>query len=118
MLISDNNIEYNSDKELLRIIGAYIKHHRQNQNKTQAELSTEAGINRSTLSDTENGGTSNTKTLIQILRSLGRLSILEGFSHINTISPLALAEEQAKYKRSRVRHKKDTSSSTLPKSDW
>jgi len=118
MIITDTNIGTNSDKEILRMIGAYIKHHRQNQNKTQAELSTEAGINRSTLSDTENGGTSNTMTLIQILRSLGRLSVLESFADINTVSPLALAEEQAKYKRLRVRHKKNTPSSNLPKSDW
>ena len=109
--------ESKSDKVLLELIGNYVKWHRQNQNMTQAELATAAGINRSTLSELENGSRSNTMTLIRVLRSLGRLSALDSFEQIHTVSPLALAEEQAVYRR-RVRHKSDATEPFPPKSDW
>lgn len=106
-----------SDKAILEMIGTYVKWHRQNQNMTQAELATAAGINRSTLSELENGHRSNTITLIQVLRSLGRLSALDSFEETHTVSPLAIAEEQAVYRR-RVRHKADPTEPFPPKSDW
>jgi len=114
MDISD--ISNGSDKTILDTIGAYIKYHRQNQNMTQSELSEAADINRSTLSEIENGNRSNTITLIRLLRSLGKLEVLMGFTKTQKISPLALAEEQAIY-RKRVRHKKGEKPNT-PKSDW
>ncbi|KPP98374.1 MAG: Helix-turn-helix domain [Bacteroidetes bacterium HLUCCA01] len=39
-----------SDKALAEHIGAFVRHHRLEQNKTQNELATAAGISRSTLS--------------------------------------------------------------------
>ncbi len=90
-----------SDKSLLKYIGAFVKHHRLGQNKTQDQLSSEAGISRSTLSLLESGETVTVATLIQVLRMLNQLHVLSDFEVKETVSPLALAKLQ-KEKRQRA----------------
>ena len=114
MNITDKNIE-RSDNYILVKIGDFIKYHRKNQNKNQKTLAHEAGIHRTTLSDFENGKNSNIITLIQILRALDQLSVLDTFEIKETISPLALAKLRKK-ERQRIRNKKNPSKD--PKSDW
>jgi transcriptional regulator with XRE-family HTH domain len=96
-----------SDKYLMQHIGKFIKHHRMEQNKTQDALALAAGISRSTLSLLERGETVNLMSLIQVLRILDQLQVLDAFTVVKTISPLALLQE-AKSKRYRVRAKKTT----------
>ena len=103
-----------SDQALAAQIGAFVRHHRMEQNKTQDALSHEAGISRSTLSLLERGETVTVTTLIQVLRVLDQLSVLNAFEIRETISPLALIKLQ-KRKRQRARsksgkeeHKEDT----------
>ena len=60
-----------SDKALTAQIGAFIRHHRMEQNRTQEELAVAAGISRSTLSLLERGKTVTVMTLIQVLRVFG-----------------------------------------------
>jgi transcriptional regulator with XRE-family HTH domain len=93
-----------SDNALAKYIGAFVRHHRMEQNKTQDELATAAGISRSTLSLLERGETVTVTTLIQVLRVLDQLSVLNAFEVKETISPLALVKLQ-KEKRQRVRSK-------------
>ena len=93
-----------NDKALVEHIGAFVRHHRMEQNKTQDELATAAGISRSTLSLLERGKTVTVTTLIQVLRVLDQLSVLSAFDVRETISPLALAKLQ-KEKRQRARSK-------------
>ena len=81
-----------SDKALAEYIGIFVRHHRMEQNKTQSELSTAAGISRSTLSLLERGETVTVATLIQVLRVLDQLSVLGAFEVRDTLSPLALFE--------------------------
>lgn len=104
-----------SDQALTAHIGAFVKHHRLEQNKTQDALSHEAGISRSTLSLLERGKTVTLDTLIQVLRVLDKLHVMEAFDVQQPISPLALAKaEQAKRKRAR-----NTKTEEDPKkSDW
>ena len=103
-----------SDKALAEHIGAFVKHHRLEQNKTQDVLAHAAGISRSTLSLLERGETVTLATLIQVLRVLDQLHVMEAFVVQKTISPLALAKiEQGKRKRARGKKKNDTE-----KSDW
>jgi DNA-binding XRE family transcriptional regulator len=91
-----------SDQALAAHIGAFVKHHRLEHNKTQDALSHEAGISRSTLSLLERGETVTLSTLIQVLRVLDQLQVMEAFRVRQTISPLALAKlEQGKRKRAR-----------------
>ena len=89
-----------SDKALTEYIGAFIKYHRMEQNKTQDVLANAAGISRSTLSLLERGETVTVATLIQVLRVLDQLHVLEIFTIQELISPLALAKiEKNKRKR-------------------
>ena len=103
-----------SDKALAVHIGQYVKHHRLEQNKTQDTLAKMAGISRSTLSLLEKGEAVTLATLIQVLRVLNQLHIMEVFSIPKTISPLALARAE-KEKRQRARGKQQ---SDKLKRDW
>lgn len=91
-----------SDKALMDYIGTFVRHHRIEQNKTQDQLATDAGISRSTLSLLERGETVTVATLIQVLRVLNQLHVLSSFEVKQTLSPLALAKLQ-KAKRQRAR---------------
>ena len=93
-----------SDKALLEYIGAFVRHHRMEQMKTQQELAAAAGISRSTLSLLERVETGTVSTLIEVLQVFDQLSELNGFEVRETISPLALAKIQ-KEKRQRARSK-------------
>ena len=93
-------IKSNSDGAIIEAIGAFVKHHRLEQNKTQNQLAYEAGINRSTLIEFENGQRVSLTTFIQLLRALDLLYMLETFKVELQISPIQLAKlEQQKSKR-------------------
>lgn len=94
-----------SDKALAKHIGTFVRHHRLEQNRTQDELASEAGISRSTLSLLERGEAVTLATLIQVLRVLDKLHLMSAFSVNESISPLALAKLQ-KEKRQRARGRK------------
>lgn len=110
-----------SDLALAMRIGAFVKHYRIQQNKTQEELAHAAGISRSTLSLLERGDTINLATLIQVLRALDQLQVLEIFNIPAVISPLALAKKE-KEKRKRVRSapgpQKGKEQGTRSRSEW
>jgi transcriptional regulator with XRE-family HTH domain len=112
--MSYNKWDSMSDKSLAVHIGAFIKHHRMEQNKTQAVLSNAAGISRSTLSLLERGETVTLATLLQVLRVLDQLNVMEVFSVHQAISPLALAKLE-KNKRKRAGGKREESQE---KTDW
>ena len=98
--ISYKNWNSMSDNAIVQQIGAFVKHHRMEQNKTQAILANAAGISRSTLSLLERGETVTLATLIRVLRILDVLYILDAFVVHQTISPLLLAKiEKDKRKR-------------------
>lgn len=101
-----------SDKALIEQIGAFLKHHRLQQNKTQQEVAGEAGISRSTLSLLERGETVTLTTLIQVLRVLDQLHIMDSFQVKETVSPLTLAKlEKDKRKRARKKDLRDQETS-------
>ena len=103
-----------TDIAIISKIGAFVKNERLNSNKTQAQLSDEAGVNRSTLSQIENGEAITLQSLIQIIRALNKLELLEIFSVQQLISPIALAKKDLQ-KRQRARN---SDSSNNAKSDW
>jgi transcriptional regulator with XRE-family HTH domain len=105
-----------SDKALSEYIGAFVRHHRMEQNKTQDELAAAAGLSRSTLSLLERGETVTLNTLIQVLRVLDQLAVLNAFEVRETISPLALAKLQ-KEKRQRAR-RKPAKDDNKEETDW
>lgn len=117
-MFNNYNINYKAftDKALLQKMGASIKHLRLKINKTQAQLAADAGINRSTLIELESGGGANLLTFIQVMRALGRLDFMNFFEIETELSPLQLAEMQAKYK-TRLRASKSKPKDDK-KSDW
>jgi|ERR1035437_6781115 transcriptional regulator with XRE-family HTH domain len=115
--ISYINVRAASDSALIRTLGAFIKHHRVQQNKSQAQLAKEAGIVRSTLSLFENGENTSLIVFIQLLRALKLLHLLQQFEIKEEPSPLQLAKlEQSK--RIRARRKNTESKNPEPESDW
>lgn len=118
--MTDNSfIEWHSmsDKALTEHIGAFARHHRLVQNKTQDELASSAGISRSTLSLLERGETVTVTTLIQVLRVLDQLNIMNAFEIRETISPLALARLQ-RDKRQRARGKPGKKDAASESTEW
>ena len=105
-----------SDKTLTATIGNFIKHHRLNQNKTQDQVSVEAGISRSTLSLLERGEKVTLSSLIQVLRVLDLLFIMDVFQISNEISPIEYAKLQ-KNKRQRARNQNETEN-TNKETEW
>ena len=110
-----NDISYTkwlamSDAALAKSIGTYIKHHRLEQNRTQGEVAESAGISRSTLSLLERGEIVTVSTLLQVLRVLDLLHIMNAFKIHDQVSPLELAKiEQKKRRRARNKKKEDKS---------
>ena len=91
-----------SDRHISVTIGSFIKHHRLLKNLSQSQVAHSAGISRSTLSLLERGETVTLATLIQVLRVLDLLYVMDAFEIKEQISPIALAKlEQSKRVRSR-----------------
>lgn len=93
-----------SDQALAGQIGAFVRHHPLEQNRTQDALAHAAGISRSTMSLLERGQTVTLATLIQVLRVLDQLQVMDAFVVQQRVSPLVLARMQ-KEKRQRARGK-------------
>lgn len=103
-----------SNKIIIATLGEYLKHQRLSKNKTQAQIAEEAGINRWTLSQIENGEAISLISLIQILRALDSLNVLDKFKIEKQISPIELAKLEQK-KRKRARNKDNGKKS---ESEW
>lgn len=110
-----NDISYTdwtsiSDKALMETIGAFVLHHRLNQNKSQSDVVKAANLSRSTLSLLERGEKIALNSLIQVLRVLELLHIMDVFKVKNEISPIEYAKLQ-KNKRQRARKKNNITNS-------
>ncbi len=104
-----------SDQTIISSIGAFIKHHRLLQNQTQTKVAEVAGVNRWTMGKIEKGEAISLLSLIQILRALDRLELLDVFKVKAQISPLRLAKlEQEK----RQRASSKTNNNSQSKSEW
>jgi len=101
-----------SDRALSNTIGAFIKQHRLNQNKSQKEIAEAANISRSTLSLLENGNTVTIATFLQVLRVLDLLYVMDNFKIDTQISPIALAK-LARKKRKRASSKKSNDNTEI-----
>lgn len=114
-IINTANLKDKSDDNILQEIGQFVRHHRLNQNKTQADLAREAGINRTTLSDLELGRRCQILTLIQILRTLEQLDALNTFEIDRRPSPIELAKQEL---NARKRASRSKPADDQPSSDW
>ena len=103
-----------SDQAISDTIGAFVRHHRLSQNKSQNEVAKAANVSRSTLSLLERGETVTLATFLQVLRVLDLLYIMDSFKVNEQISPIELAKLDRE-KRKRATAKKNTDKN---KSDW
>lgn len=101
-----------SDKALAEHVGHFIREKRLERNETQQQLSHAAGISRSTLSLLEKGEVVTLATLLQVLRVLDQLQVLDVFTIHPVVSPIQVAEMELKLrKRARGRDNSSTTSS-------
>ena len=115
MDIGNKNLSAMSDPVLLKNLGSFIKQQRLEQNKTQLQLATEAGINRTTLSLFEKGENISLMIFIQLLRALKLLHLLDEFQTRQQISPIQLAKLE---KSTRLRAVRAGKIIPKPKSEW
>ena len=94
-----------TDTAIVAQIGHFVKQTRIKQYKTQAQLAEVAGLNRWTISQIENGDSVTLTSLIQLLRALDVLYVLDGFEVQQNISPLAYAKLKKQQLKNRVRNK-------------
>jgi transcriptional regulator with XRE-family HTH domain len=107
-----NHISYDkwasmSDKSLFQMIGRFIQWNRLNQNKSQDLIAEAAGISRSTLSLLERGEKVRIDSLIQVLRVLDLLYIMDVFKVDDEISPLEYAKLKKKQRKQASAKKPD-----------
>lgn len=93
-MMVNTNINWNhmTDAAIVEQLGSYIRSLRLQQNTSQAQLAEKAGLNRWTISKIENGEPVTLMSLIQILRALNSLYVLDTFQVSEEISPLAYAK--------------------------
>ena len=108
-----NNWHSLSDRAIVRELGLAIRQMRLQANLTQQEVASKAGLDRVTISKLENGGSASLITLIQILRVVDQLDVLNAFHEGGSTSPLQAAKLQGKT-RQRVRNKKNDN----PENNW
>lgn len=114
MVNTNTNWVSMSDNAIIVTIGVYVKQQRLLQNKTQAKIAEIAGVNRWTVSQLEKGKAVSLISLLQILRALDLLHVLDNFKFETQLSPLELAKLD-KQKRQRARGKDDNEQN---ESEW
>ncbi|GAB4062399.1 helix-turn-helix domain-containing protein [Uliginosibacterium sediminicola] len=99
--------QHRTSAELEVELGERLKTLRIHRNLDQATLAERAGISPRTLRNLENGAGSSLRTLIQVVRALGRESWLDVIAPIPSINPLMLTRAAAPRQRaSKPRGKK------------
>lgn len=68
-----------TDKQWVESISLFLKDERNRQKLSQESLSALSGVDRVTISRTENGRAASILTIIQLLRGLNRTDVLFGF---------------------------------------
>ena len=105
-----------TDKAIVKHVCLQLRQLRLDQNITQEDLAEHSGLGRATISRIEKGQAVSLLTLIQLLRALNRLDLLNAFQQVSPeISPLQLLKEQ-KPKRYRASGKKRSSNKGA--SEW
>jgi len=77
--------------EILSELGARLQRYRLQQDRTVEELAASAGIGERTLVRAEAGENTTLKTVIKVLRALGRVEALDAFLPPPLVSPIQLA---------------------------
>jgi len=105
---ADQNITiWQTDAEIIRLIGLRIQKKRLLNNITQDQLAYETGLSRLTIHKIENGQGPKLDSLVRILRFFGELDKLDQILKAQKFSPKELYKNQANKQRQRARKKHD-----------
>jgi len=110
-----------TDEQVLEKLGAELRRMRLERNLTQATVAERAGVDRTTVVKLEAGKANSLVNLVQVLRALGRLEVLNDFHEEPRISPMMALEQEAKYyrkQRKRASPQKGRIVPPKPKSTW
>ena len=100
-LLSSPNWYSMSDHAIVTELCFSLKQIRLQQNCTQEQLAEKAGLSRSAISEMENGKTAvSLITIIQVLRALQQLHLIDNWKSSANVSPLQVAKYTA---RKRIR---------------
>ena len=105
----------NSDMAVLSELGARLARTRLEQNVSQQQLAFETGVSKATIERLEAGEPVKSTSLIRVLRSLGRLEVLDQLLPEPLPSPIERLKLQGgRRQRARARHEKDGDKSAQP----
>lgn len=90
------NFMFQSNAEMLTVLGERIAAHRLQQNQTQEELCRVVGISRLVLHRLENGKGCTLENFLRVLRGLGLLDRLDAFLPEPGISPMELLKHKGR----------------------
>lgn len=88
------NYEETTDSELLQRIGGKLKEIRLDQNIKQKELAEKSGLSMFSISQMETGHNTSMQSIIQVLRALDRMDMLDAFINNNKVEENPLADRQ------------------------
>ena len=118
-----SNISWNllNDEQVVKRLGQEIKRMRLERNMSQAEVAERAGLDRTTVGKLEAGRAATLLTVVQVLRAMNKLDLLDPFHAEPQPTPYMLVEAQEKYlrkQRKRAGRKKPSIVPPKPKSTW
>ena len=98
----NQNLTAMADPAIVRELCHSLRQMRLNKNLSQEELARRSGLNRVTISRMEGGRAATLLTLVQVLRALDKLDVLNAFREEPEMSPLKMlrAEEKQRKKAS------------------
>ncbi|WP_291114356.1 helix-turn-helix domain-containing protein [Flavobacterium sp. UBA6135] len=88
-----------TDAVVVQTLCSSLKQMRLNKNISQEELAERCGLSRITISRMESGKAINLLTMVQVMRALGKLDLLNHLNEEPEISPLQVMEERSKYRK-------------------
>ncbi|MDP2159226.1 MAG: helix-turn-helix transcriptional regulator [Flavobacterium sp.] len=88
-----------TDALVVKTLCASLKQMRLNQNLSQDDLAIRSGLSRITISRMETGKAINLLTMVQVMRALGKLDLLNYLNVEPEISPLQVMEERSKFRK-------------------
>jgi transcriptional regulator with XRE-family HTH domain len=121
MATSNINWQALSDTQVVERLGAELRRMRLERNLSQAEVATRAGLDRTTVVKLEAGRAATLLTVVQVLRAMDRLDLLDVFHQEPQPTPYMLVEAQTQYlkkQRKRAGRKKPDVITPRTKSTW
>src|SRR5690606_38725314 len=107
-----------TDEQVLGKLGGALRRMRLARNLSQANVAERAGVDRTTVVKIEAGKGNSLMNLVQVLRALGHLDLLDGFHKEPRLTPMMALEQETKYlakQRKRASRRKPTIVPPKPK---